>query len=84
MLDSLINFTLSFLPVAAGFMPATLYKLKYKSEISILYSFFLSVLVGLLWWWGLYSLEITQESLLMVMLLVMGTYLLLRVDDKEH
>ena len=74
---------LGFLPVAAGFMPATLYQLKYKTELSILYSIAGSLLVGFLWWWGLYGLEKSQESFGMVMILMTGSYLLFRFESKR-
>ena len=84
MLENIINFTLGFLPVAAGFMPATLYQLKYKMKLSILYSIAGSLLVGLLWWWGLYDLEKNQESFDIVMILMIGSYLLFRFEKKRN
>jgi len=80
MLENIINFILGYLPVAAGFIPATLYQLKYKTELSIIYSIAGSLLVGFLWWWGLYDLERNQESFGMVMILITGSYLLFRFE----
>ena len=83
MIENIVSFVIELLPVAAGFVPAALYQLKFKKELSILYSISASLLIGVVWWWSVYNLKVTQESELMIMLLVMGSYLLLRLDDKS-
>jgi len=44
----------------AGLVPATFYQLKFKKELSILYSISATIFIGLIWWWGLYNAK--QES----------------------
>jgi len=82
-LDNILNFVIKLLPIAAGFMPATLYQLRFKQELSILYSISASLLIGYAWWWGLYDMDITRESVLMSALIVIGSYLLFRFDGKN-
>ncbi|MBE0472113.1 MAG: hypothetical protein IBX55_21725 [Methyloprofundus sp.] len=46
--ESITNFILGHFAVAAGFMPVRLYQLKYKAELSSLYSIAGILFVGLL------------------------------------
>jgi len=83
MFDKLLNFAVDLLPIAAGFVPATLYQVKFKKELSVAYSVCGSLVIGAAWWWWLYDLKISQESILMIMLITLGSYLIFRFEERQ-
>jgi len=83
MIERIISFIIELLPIAAGFVPATLYQVRFKKELGILYSILAALLIGYIWWWGLYDTEISKKPISMIAIIIAGSYLLFRFDDNK-